>query len=761
MKRLVLIGGGTEGLETLAHAVRQQEATVAMIVDSDPAALVFRLEELGYRFADAFAIPLGRTLEALRDLGGLDLVVDATSERALRRALVDVAQGVPVIGSASARLLWALQEAPSHERPALSLKRAKPVFDQIDVSTPGELAYAIAETARVVGDADVVRLLRWDEGRQRLVPIGTRGGPSGVSSAALRVARDHRKVTASEEDRSTGWLLEEDGAKAVLAAPIQSEDDFLGVLELRRTERYGSFAPETEAWMDEFVPHLVRALKKLRTLREVRDAAQGEAVRREIKALLAGDQPIRIKLHRAVETMAAILQATGVHLYVRDPQNDDALLQASTTVRVDSAGTVRIALGAGLIGEVTQFNRSVFLKEEGLAGDPSPAGSARGLIAAPLSTGRNAVGVLLVETPAAVEVTPRFLTLLAEIGEILGGSIASDAERHKMSQKVMKLSVVNEEGLELLALTDREKVLMVGAAATAMILDAEAVILRVRERRGARLLVGGTYGLHRDDVDATLVQLDQVIAARIAEARTLVRSDRLEEFGIALPENFPYRSVVAGPLLAGDHLVGTVGAYNKLMYQSFACGTFDEDDQEILEKFSFYVGRALIQAQEFRDRQGLITIDEVTGLKNRRYLDIRLPEEIRRAERYQRKVSLLIMEVIRFEEISRAFTEHGRDELVRALAGMVRETFRNVDILARIDGARFAVVMPDTGDRISDVLVRLTHALTTFRLKSPDGETLEVKLAVGTGTYPGEAASVQELFDRAERLTPLDAFESP
>jgi diguanylate cyclase (GGDEF)-like protein len=119
------------------------------------------------------------------------------------------------------------------------------------------------------------------------------------------------------------------------------------------------------------------------------------------------------------------------------------------------------------------------------------------------------------------------------------------------------------------------------------------------------------------------------------------------------------------------------------------------------------------------------------------------------------------MEVMRFEEISRAFTEHGRDELVRALAGMVRETFRNVDILARIDGARFAVVMPDTGDRISDVLARLTHALTTFRLKSPDGETLEVKLAVGTGTYPGEAASVQELFDRAERLTPLDAFESP
>jgi GGDEF domain-containing protein len=79
-----------------------------------------------------------------------------------------------------------------------------------------------------------------------------------------------------------------------------------------------------------------------------------------------------------------------------------------------------------------------------------------------------------------------------------------------------------------------------------------------------------------------------------------------------------------------------------------------------------------------------------------------------------------------------------------------------VDILARIDGARFAVVMPDTGDRISDVLDRLSQALTSFRLKSPDGRTVPVKLAVGTCTYPGEAASVQDLFVRAEQLHPLE-----
>ncbi len=756
MKRLVLIGGGREGLETLAHAVRQHEWSVAMVIDPDPGALVFRLGDLGYRFADAYAVPLDRRLEAVRDVVPLELAVDATSDRATRRALRQVAPTLDVVGSAAARLLWTLAELPPEERAAQSLKLVKPVADQIDVSTPGELAWLIAETARLVGDADVARVHRWDDARQRLVPLGARGGPPTVSSTAIRVVRDRRVVAASDADRATAWLLEDDAATAAVAAPIQSDEDLLGLLELRRTERREPFSPALETWMAEFSSLLVRPLKKMRTIREVREAAQTEATRRDLKALLAGDQPIRATLQRAVDALGAILQAGAVHLYVTDPQNGDVLLQASTAIRVENAGIVRVKSGEGLIGEVAAVNRQIVLREEGASGDPPPGGSARGLVATPLSAGRRAVGVLVVETSTAVEVTLRLLALLTEVGELLGGSIASDAERHQMSQKVIKLSVVNEEGLQLLGITDRDKVLITGTAATAMILDAEAVVLRILDRGGDRLLVAGTYGLHRDEIDAALVKLDQAIAVRVTESRTFIRGSQMDDFGVVLPEGFPYHSVLAGPVFADDRLVGTVGAYNKLLYQSFACGSFDADDQEILGKFSFYLGRALVQAQEFHERQALITIDDVTGLKNRRYLDLRLPEEIRRAERFQRKVSLLIMEVTGFDDIGRAFTAQGRDELLRALAGMIRETFRNVDILARLDGARFGVVMPDTGDRTADVLDRLSQAVAAFRLKGPDGRSLTVNLAVGIATYPGDAASVPELFTRAEQLTPLE-----
>jgi GGDEF domain-containing protein len=79
-----------------------------------------------------------------------------------------------------------------------------------------------------------------------------------------------------------------------------------------------------------------------------------------------------------------------------------------------------------------------------------------------------------------------------------------------------------------------------------------------------------------------------------------------------------------------------------------------------------------------------------------------------------------------------------------------------VDILARLEDSRFAVVMPDTGDAMRDVLDRLLRAVETFRLRGSDGQAIEVRLAVGTCTYPAEAASVQELLDRAAQLRPLE-----
>jgi diguanylate cyclase (GGDEF)-like protein len=192
------------------------------------------------------------------------------------------------------------------------------------------------------------------------------------------------------------------------------------------------------------------------------------------------------------------------------------------------------------------------------------------------------------------------------------------------------------------------------------------------------------------------------------------------------------------------------------MYNSFSCTSFHVDDMEILEKYANYVGKSLVQAQEFKSRQALITIDETTGLKNNRYLQLRLPEEVQRAERYQRNLTLIIMEVDDQQKAFQQLDRPARKDLVKQIAGIVRETFRNVDIIVRVEKIKFAILMPDTGERAYEAISRLSRNVSEVKLKSVDsGKVTPLVVRVGYSNFPEDAKEPDELFAKASQMRTL------
>ncbi|MCI0529800.1 MAG: diguanylate cyclase, partial [Nitrospira sp.] len=314
-----------------------------------------------------------------------------------------------------------------------------------------------------------------------------------------------------------------------------------------------------------------------------------------------------------------------------------------------------------------------------------------------------------------------------------------------MSQKLLRLSVVQEEGLEILSVKDRDKLVAMITASAAMLVDAEAVVLRVFEKKGKRLLVGSTYGLHKNEMDTKLVELDGLIALKVFQMRIPQVLDDLRLTDSGLPAKFPYRYSVCRPVVYGGTAEGTLSIYNKLSFQSFGCTAFDQDDTELLEKFSYYVGKALINLHEVQTRSALITIDELTGLRNERYLMMRLPEEVRRAERYRRSLALMIFEVKSEAETQPAPGSSAEGEFIKQVAEVLQEKFRNVDIVVRIKGARFAILMPDTGETVTDAVARLSRGLAI----------LPLKVFIGYSTYPADAKSAQAMITKASKLSEM------
>lgn len=94
--------------------------------------------------------------------------------------------------------------------------------------------------------------------------------------------------------------------------------------------------------------------------------------------------------------------------------------------------------------------------------------------------------------------------------------------------------------------------------------------------------------------------------------------------------------------------------------------------------------------------QQLAIRDSLTGLYNRRYLDERLAEEFVRAVRYQHPLSVAVIDIDGFKAINDRFSHELGDHTLKVIAELLRQSVREADIVARLGGEEFVVVLLET-----------------------------------------------------------------
>jgi diguanylate cyclase (GGDEF)-like protein len=144
------------------------------------------------------------------------------------------------------------------------------------------------------------------------------------------------------------------------------------------------------------------------------------------------------------------------------------------------------------------------------------------------------------------------------------------------------------------------------------------------------------------------------------------------------------------------------------------------------------------------------TVDALTGLRTRAYLFTALERELARSERTGRGFCLLMIDLDELKGINDRYGHLAGDRALRSVGEVIRDGIRRIDTGARFGGDEFVVLLPETDPTGGWVLAEKIRRGVAEAGITVDSERIPTSVSVGLVTYPGEAATIDELLERAD-----------
>ncbi len=198
------------------------------------------------------------------------------------------------------------------------------------------------------------------------------------------------------------------------------------------------------------------------------------------------------------------------------------------------------------------------------------------------------------------------------------------------------------------------------------------------------------------------------------------------------------------PLKTGETVLGT------LVLGSRREGAFDRDTARQLEVIAIQAADALLRARLFEQTERLATTDGLTGLANHRTFQARFDEHLAQAQRYGKKLSVILCDIDHFKSVNDTYGHPVGDQVLKGVARVVSKEARATDLVARYGGEEFAIVMPETDAPGAMVIAeRIRERVCALVFKTELGP-LSVTLSLGIATCPDDGNRKSQLIELAD-----------
>jgi len=216
------------------------------------------------------------------------------------------------------------------------------------------------------------------------------------------------------------------------------------------------------------------------------------------------------------------------------------------------------------------------------------------------------------------------------------------------------------------------------------------------------------------------------------------------------------RSVMAYPVFSHeDQEPSAVLVINSNSHRHFTLPL-----QQLLRQLSGTLGLALMQWRnkneliEKNDELKKIAMDDdLTGLPNRRFLEIQMEQVMARAKRHDRLLAVCMLDLDGFKPVNDAYGHAAGDEVLVALGKRLPETLRKSDFVARLGGDEFVLLLEDLDnlDDLANLMKKIEDSISA-PIPLSSGESVQIGASMGVAIYPfGDADAGDKLLRLADQ----------
>jgi len=267
-----------------------------------------------------------------------------------------------------------------------------------------------------------------------------------------------------------------------------------------------------------------------------------------------------------------------------------------------------------------------------------------------------------------------------------------------------------------------------GALCSVLLLDADSAHLRHGAGPGlpaeyCRAIDGVAIGPSVGSCGSAAFLGEPVIVEDIAS------SPLCSDF-LSLAQRYGLRACWSTPFFSAERKVlGTFAIYYAQPRRP------DERSLKVIAQATRLASVAVERWQQISELKHLATTDQLTRLANRAHFIDGAEAELRRADRFNRDVTVLMVDLDHFKRINDRYGHAAGDEALRVFARVLRQETRTVDLLGRLGGEEFAILLPETGmESALQVAERLRAAIEqasfVFHHSKPISFTISIGVAL-------------------------------